>query len=287
MAARKTAVFVAGDITFNSLIYLDSFPDPRPQTVFSTGFNETVGGTAAGKALNLNRLGFRESLILIADIDPKGTQRHVNLMAQDGGRISIYVRYATFDPEIDMDRLEQQIAQSDRVVLKLSNYCRRLIPLAKQSRKPVWCDIHDYDGKNDYHRDFIAGADVITMSSDALPDYKPFLQSLIAGGKQLVVCTHGRDGAAALTPAGEWITVRALPDYEQRDTNGAGDSFFAGLLYGYIHGCAMERCLRLGAIVAGLCVTSHELFYPDLSVDRVEATYTRLFGGDDTYKKQA
>ncbi len=110
-----TPVFVAGDITFNSLIYLNEFPEPRPQTVFSTGFNETIGGTAAGKALNLNRLGLdvtlhgligddvpsqkireafaRENLTLIADCDPRGRQRHVNLMEQGGGRISIYVHY--------------------------------------------------------------------------------------------------------------------------------------------------------------------------------------------------
>ncbi|MBN1564366.1 MAG: carbohydrate kinase family protein [Anaerolineae bacterium] len=300
MTTGKASVFVAGDITFNSLIYLDSFPEPKPQTVFSTGFNETVGGTAAGKALNLNRLGMavtlhgligddapgqkirevfaREKLALIVDIDPKGTPRHVNLMAKDGGRISIYVQYATFEPEIDLDRLDQQIAQSDYVALNLSNYCRRLIPLAKAHNKPIWCDIHDYDGINEYHRDFIAGADVITMSSDAMPDYKPFMQRLIADGKRFVVCTHGRAGATALTPDGEWITVPALTTYEQRDTNGAGDSFFAGLLYGYEQGYAIERCLRLGAITAGLCVTSQELFDPDLSVDRIAAEYARIFG---------
>jgi sugar/nucleoside kinase (ribokinase family) len=295
-----TAVVIAGDITFNSLIYLHKFPQPRPQTLFSTGFNETVGGTAAGKALNLHRLGLdvtlhgligndlpgqyirdlfaRENLTLIADIDPKGTQRHVNLMAEDGGRISIYVQYATFEPAIDLSRLDAEIAQSDLVVLNLSNYCRRLIPLAKQHDKPIWCDIHDYDGKNDYHRDFIEGADVLTMSSDAMPHYKSFMERLIAEGKQLVVCTHGRAGATALTADGEWITAPALTSYEQRDTNGAGDSFFAGLLYGFTQEYALEKCLRLGAIVAGLCVTSEELFYPELSVQTVEFEYARHFG---------
>jgi sugar/nucleoside kinase (ribokinase family) len=295
-----TAVVIAGDITFNSLIYLHKFPQPRPQTLFSTGFNETVGGTAAGKALNLRRLGLdvtlhgligddppgqhirelfaREKLTLIADIDPKGTQRHVNLMAEDGGRISIYVQYATFEPAINLSRLDAEIAQSDLVVLNLSNYCRRLIPLAKQHDKPIWCDIHDYDGQNDYHRDFIDGANVLTMSSDAMPHYKSFMERLIAEGKQLVVCTHGRAGATALTAGGGWITVPALTSYEQRDTNGAGDSFFAGLLYGYTQEYALEKCLRLGAIVAGLCVTSEELFYPELSVQTVEFEYALHFG---------
>jgi sugar/nucleoside kinase (ribokinase family) len=293
-------ILIAGDVTFNSMIYLERFPPPRPQTVFSKGFHETVGGTAAGKALNLHRLGFdatlhgligddppgaairayfeREKLRFLYDIDPKGTQRHVNLMEDGGGRISIYVAYATFDPAVDLDRLAALIPESDYVVINLSNYCRRIIPLAKQRGKPIWCDIHDYDGYNDYHRDFIHGADYLTMSSDALPDFKPFMEKLIAAGKKLVVCTHGRHGSTALTPEKEWIETPALSGYPQVDTNGAGDSFFAGVLYGHAQGYDTARCLRLGTLAAGLCITSRELVYPDLSADRLEAEYRQQYG---------
>jgi sugar/nucleoside kinase (ribokinase family) len=290
-----TNVFVAGDVTFNSLINLERFPQPVAQTVFSKGFHETVGGTAAGKALNLSRLGLevtlhgligedaagafirqyllREKLDFVYDIDPKGTQRHVNLMADSGARISIYVAYATFEPEIDLERIAGCVARCDVAVLNLSNYCRRIIPLAKQYSKPVWCDIHDYDGKNAYHQDFIAGADVITMSSDALPEYRAFMEKLIAEGKQLVICTHGRKGSTALTADGRWIETPAITSYEQKDTNGAGDAFFAGVLYGYTQGDAIERCLRLGSVTAGLCITSSELYDPDLSREKIGVEY--------------
>ncbi len=40
----------------------------------------------------------------------------------------------------------------------------------------------------------------------------------------------------------------------------------------------MARCLRLGAVVAGLCVTSTELFHPDLSAALVEVEYARHYG---------
>ena len=285
-------VFVAGDVTFNSLIYLERFPQPVAQTAFSKGFHETIGGTAAGKALNLARLGLevtlhgligedaagafvqaylaRERLNFVYDVDPKGTQRHVNLMEDSGARISIYVVYATFKPEIDLERIAGCVARCDVVALNLSNYCRRIIPLAKQHGKPVWCDIHDYDGKNDYHRDFIAGADVITMSSDAMPDYRAFMEKLIADGKPLVVCTHGREGSTALAADGRWIETPAITSYAQKDTNGAGDAFFAGVLYGYMRGDDIERCLRLGAVTAGLCVTSSELYDPDLSAEKID-----------------
>lgn len=295
-----TRVFVAGDVTYNSLIYLDEFFAPQPQTVFSKGFNETMGGTAAGKAFNLHRLGLtttlhgligadppgeairahleREQITFLYDIDPKGTQRHVNLMADDGGRISIYVAYATFEPEIDLAQIEPAIRDSDYVALNLSNYCRHLIPLAQRYNKPIWIDIHDYDGVNAYHRDFITGADVLTMSSDAMPDYRAFMEAQIDSGKQLVICTHGRDGATALTAAKEWITVPALTHYPQRDTNGAGDSFFAGVLYGHTQGYPVEQCLQIGTITAGLCVTSPTLYHPDLSANLIESEYREHYG---------
>jgi sugar/nucleoside kinase (ribokinase family) len=292
-------ILVVGDVTFNAMIYVERFPDPKPQTVFSQHFHETIGGTAAGKALNLNRLGFevtlhgligddapgrlirqtieRENLRFVYDVDPKGTQRHVNLMESSGGRISIYVAYATFEPEIDLARLELLIQQSDVVALNLSNYCRRLIPLARQHGKPLWMDIHDYDGQNEYHRDFIAGADYLTMSSDAMPDYKPFMEKLIADGKQWVICTHGRQGSTALSADGSWIDTPALTGYAPKDTNGAGDSFFAGVLYGQARGYDLARCARLGTIAAGLCITSPELVYPDLSAALLETVYRRHY----------
>jgi sugar/nucleoside kinase (ribokinase family) len=295
-------ILIAGDVAFNSMIYLERFPQPVPQTTFSKGFHETVGGTATGKALNLNRLGLdvtlhgligddtpgslirayfeREKLAFVYDIDPMGTQRHVNLMEDGGGRISIYVAYATFEPEIDWGRIDALVSESDVVVINLSHYCRRIIPLAKQHSRVIWCDIHDYDGQNDYHRDFIDGADVLTMSSDAMPDYRPFMEKLIAAGKQLVICTHGRKGSTALTAGGQWIETPALTHYVQRDTNGAGDAFFAGILYGHAQGYAIDRCLQLGAITAGLCVTSSELFDPALSPAKIEQEYARLFGID-------
>ena len=186
------SILVAGDVTFNSLLYLDQFPQPKPQTVFSRDFRETLGGTAAGKALNLHKLGVDVTLHgligddppgqfiraycehagvqCLFDIDPRGTQRHVNLMNASGGRISIYASYATFDPVIDLDRLAALIPTCDIVVINLSNYCRQIIPLAEQHAKPIWCDIHDYDGHSDYHREYIEHADYLTMSSDALPD---------------------------------------------------------------------------------------------------------------------
>jgi acarbose 7IV-phosphotransferase len=290
-----TRVLVLGGVSFNMMIYLDRLPQPVPQTILQAGCHETVGSTGAGKALNLCRLDMdvtlhgligedrygqqiveyfaSQPMAFLYDIDPQGTQRHVNLMDDEGRRISIFIAPGTFAPDVKLDRIEDTIAQSDVVALNIVNYCRYLIPLVKRHGKPIWCDIHDYDGANPYYHDFIDAADYVLMSSDALPDYRPFMRRLIDGGKQLVVCTHGRHGASALTAGGRWIETPAIASYARKDTNGAGDAFFSGILYGHTRGYPIEQCLRLGAIVSGLCVTSTELVYPALSSALIEREY--------------
>ncbi len=116
------------------------------------------------------------------------------------------------------------------------------------------------------------------MGSDSMPDYLPFMEALIRRGKKLVVCTHGKEGSSALTSQGEWIETPIINAYAKLDTNGAGDAFFSGFLYGYSQGYALEVCLRIATVVAGLCVTSSELALPSLSAGLVEAEYARHFG---------
>jgi sugar/nucleoside kinase (ribokinase family) len=295
-------VLVAGDATWNTLIQLDRFPEPRSQTVFSKGFHETVGGTSAGKAFNLRKLGMevtlqaligddlysqrvrdaiqRSGIQLLAIPDPKGTERHVNLMDASGGRISIYMAYGTFEPALDLATVEALLPSQDFVVLDIINYCRRLIPAVKSADKPIWSDLHDWDGARSYHADFAEAADCLFMSSDALPDYRPVMERLRARGKRLVVCTHGEAGASALTAEGTWIEMPIAPGFDRVDTNGAGDAFFSGVLWAHAQGHAWAPALRIGALVAGLCVASPELAHAELSPARLAAEHRRAYGSE-------
>jgi len=295
-------VFVAGGASFDSVVHVNSFFKPKAQTVFSHGLHEITGGTGAGKALNLARLGFdtrfhyfagrdrygaeiRRSLVNsgvhpIRTLDPAGTERHFNIMEDSGDRISIYTAYSTFDPAIPqplLGQLEREIARADYAVLNIINYVRRLIPLARKHGIPVWCDIHDWDGNNPYHEDFISGADRIFMSSDQMKEgYRAFMERMIDSGKDLVVCTHGKSGSTALTREGKWLEVPAL-SFEQKDTNGAGDSFFSGFLYAFSRGADTETALRYATVAGGLCVTSPELVHPELSGPYLEEEFRRRY----------
>jgi len=292
-------LLVVGGASYDWVIYMGEFP--KVGTHYSKGFHETAGSTGVGKAMNFGKLGFDttfhamigddlygekikecfkgENIDFIYDIDPKGTERHTNIIDDNGNRISIYVAYATFEPEVDYTRLEEKVKASDYLVLNIINYTRELIAVANKYNKAIWCDIHDYDGENEYHQGFIEAANYLFMSSESLPNYKEFMERMIGEGKKLVICTHGKDGATALTEDGEWIEVPIIDDYEMVDSNGAGDSFFAGFLYGFSKGYSIEKSLRIGTIVAGLCITSYELAYEQLNEVLIEEEYSKYYRG--------
>ena len=292
-------VLVLGGVSYNLMIFLDRLPAPQPQTLWSQRYHETIGETGAGKALHLSKLGMdttffaligddeygdrirerlgRERMTFVHDIDPRGTQRHVNVMDPHGQRVSIIFEGGSPNPPFDPARMTGAIAAADTIVLNLDNYCRRFMPLLAGASASVWCDIHDYDGTSEYHRAYIDAAEYIFMSSDRMPNYHPFMEQLIAGGKKLVVCTHGRDGSTALTPDGRWYVMPIVDSYERVDTNGAGDGYFAGFLYGHARDYDIERCMQLATVVSGLAVTSTELAYPDLTADLAEGHWSEHF----------
>ncbi|MBD1387890.1 carbohydrate kinase family protein [Neiella sp. HB171785] len=292
---KKSTIFVAGGVSWDAIIDLDDLPKPQPAALFARHYHETVGGTGAGKALNLERLGFnvllhvvlgqddwgdkiqqrfrRTSVQLLTDIDPRGTERHTNIMDPDGRRISIYTHAASEWPGIDPNHLSKAMLHADHVVINIINYCRRLLPFAKQLGKPIWCDLHDYDGVNPYHQDFVEAADYVFMSNDKLPDPKPLMWQLIDQGKQLVVCTQGKDGAVALTADHQWYQVAAEADVEVNDCNGAGDAFFSGYLFAYHQGFKAEQCLQIASKVAACCVGSDELVDDELTPEQVTAAF--------------
>lgn len=292
-------IFVIGGASYNSVITLDEFPEAIPQTIHNCDFDETIGNTGAGKALAFSKLGFyttfhsligndsfgekvmsylqEPTLNFINDIDIKGTERHLNIMNNKGERISIFMNPSSDVPDIDYSKFEKEVLKASFIVVNIANYCRNILPICKQLNKEVWTDLHDYDGKNQYHQDFIDAATYIFLSSDNLSDYKSFMEEQIANGKKLVVCTHGKGGATAYTINQEWIEVPIIESYTMINTNGAGDSFFAGFLYGFSNGYDIKKCMQYGTITAGLCIESEMITGNRLSKILIEEEFLKYY----------
>ncbi|MCW3808049.1 carbohydrate kinase family protein [Plebeiibacterium marinum] len=291
-------VFVIGGASYDSIIYLPQFPGNIPQTIHQCKFQETLGSTGIGKALNLEKLDFKVTLhALIGNdvwgkkiissmqqspvkflyhIDENGTERHTNIMNRSGERISIFTNTLNPEGSINFNEIKAEVLQADYVVVNLTDYCKPIIKQVHSLEIPIWTDLHDYDGRNPWHEPFIEYSNYIFLSSDNLPDYKPFMQEMIDAGKELVVVTHGKKGSTALTKNGEWIETEAFTNYELIDSNGAGDAYFSGFLYGYNQNKTIIECMKLGSIVGALCINSNKLSNSNLTYDMIEKLFNEM-----------
>ncbi|HEV2527417.1 MAG TPA: PfkB family carbohydrate kinase [Thermomicrobiales bacterium] len=267
---------------------MPALPAGHSQTIFARGYRNGLGGTSAAKALNLARLGLRVTLktcvgsdvdadriraaishpgINVIDVADRGTptERHVNLMSDDGGRVSVYlsVSGSVSDP---MPPVARTALSSARVaVMDLSDHSRASLPAVRQSGVPIWTDLHDWDGDDQYRRPFVEAAAVIFFSDALLDDPVPLIRDQVARGTRMVVCTRGAAGAIAGTRDGI-VECPPVPVERVADTNGASDAFFAGVLAGHLAGEDLATCLRWGVTAGALCVASDDLAPPSLDL---------------------
>jgi sugar/nucleoside kinase (ribokinase family) len=273
-------VFIAGPASWNTLVYLDRLPDSRPHMVRARSHTRRLGGTSAGKALNLATLGASVTLRTLVGTDPEASwirqrldragleviaetadgpsEQHLNLMTAVGERLSIYLDVPELGTELYAERTLAALDGCDLAVIDLAEHSRSLLDEARRRGKQVWCDIHDYNGTDSFHRDFIEAADVLFLNDDGLEDPLLFMQERVRAGASTVVCTHGAAGATAVTAA-ETVHVPAAPVIDIVDTNGAGDAFLAGYLVGRTAGCDVVSSLAAGHAQAALCLRAPEL----------------------------
>ncbi|GAA1854404.1 carbohydrate kinase family protein [Myceligenerans crystallogenes] len=282
MNAPRTVV--VGPASWNTLVRLDALPEPRPQTVFARDTVRTVGGTSAGKALHLADLDLDVTLVtavgddaeaervlgalaraserleVLAHRAPGPSEQHLNLMTDDGERVSIYLATPSEPVRPDDARVAARLAAAENIVLDLSPSGLDLIPAARASGADLWTDLHDYDGEAAFHRPFADACSHIFLNDDGVdgPDERASLmRTLVDRGATTVVCTLGAKGAIALTNHG-WSECPAEPA-DVVDTNGAGDAFFAGFLAAHLTGATTPESLRAGARQATRALATHHL----------------------------
>ena len=288
----QPSAVVVGGVAWNHLVELPTLPTDLT-TLHATAHRNGIGGTGAGKALHLARLGIptrlhalvgqdeagghvREVLAeagvdLAAWDDPQGTEQHLNLMDPHGDRVSIFLEHSSPDPDVTAEELFELCRDAHLVFVSLTHYARRVLPLLADAGIQVWVDLHDWDGgDSDFHDPFVDGGDFFFVSDVRLPE-PAVTAARLAETKELVVVTHGKRGATAFFPDREPLFISPYDAGPSVDSNGAGDAFSVGVAYGYVHGWDWPRALKAGAVVAGGCVASPELADPGLTPEWLAA----------------
>ncbi|MGW2148243.1 carbohydrate kinase family protein [Nonomuraea bangladeshensis] len=268
-------VLVLGGAGVDTTVYVPELPLPYRDTYQVPPVVDRIGNTGAGVALGCHALGLDVAFADLIGDDPQGalirhalrdlacsyghaeagTRRSVLLVGPDGRRTSF------FDPKATPgERLPKETyagVRARHVHVSITDFCRHVYDDLHDDLHgdlhgvPISTDLHDWNGADDYHKDFALRSDLVFLSAVALPDPAAAMRAILAEGRaHTVICTRGADGCLVLTrDSGE---VRAFPAEPLpgpvADSNGAGDAFVSGFLYGTLRGRPLEECVRLGAL---------------------------------------
>uniref|UniRef100_A0AAU2UXH2 Carbohydrate kinase family protein n=1 Tax=Streptomyces sp. NBC_00003 TaxID=2903608 RepID=A0AAU2UXH2_9ACTN len=276
-------VLVVGGTGVDTVVRVDSLPVPLADSVQVGPIEEWPGHTGANVALGARALGLEVGLIdcigddwigsqvreLLADgdvdfaplISPAGTRRAVNLVDANGRRMSFYDARDPADLRMPRDFYLPRLRRTRHVHLSIMNFARFLLDDIEDLGVPVSTDLHDWDGLADHHREFALRSDLVFLSAAGAGDNTPALmrEILREGRADTVVATAGAEGSYLLTRDGG-STPHHIPAVAPHgpvvDTNGAGDAYVSGFLYGRLTGRNVRECGRFGAVAGAHACTA-------------------------------
>ena len=272
-------VLVLGGASWNTMVYLDAFPAPTPQTIFDAKFVEGAGSTGIGKSFVLKALGANPLFHFMLGDDEAGgkvlaacnarnikmiidqyegeTAQHLNLMDAQGQRISIFKSNGPSDPKIDIERIRPHIEAAKTIYLNLSASCIPLLPAVKKASGTVVVDLHDYDGSNPWYDQFIACADILQISNEQLKNPEKTIAQLLSGRAHTLVLTKGGDGAEIFQTETRLSIEPIVANV--KDTNGAGDAFCVAFCQTLANGAALRQAGEFAANIAAQTVSCAEI----------------------------
>lgn len=217
-----------------------------------TGFVGYVGDDACGSMV---RTAFaRDGIESLLFVDPRGTNRSVNIMFRDGRRRSFYDAKSAMELHPDPVACRRLLAGCRLVHMNIQNWCRELLPLARELGATVASDLQDVVRADDPYRwDFVAGSDILFFSTTNFPDPVPLIRRYleVSARLRLVVVGMGARGCALATREGVRLFPPVPLDRPVVDTNGAGDSLAVGFLTAHVlDGLPPEEAVRCGQIAA-------------------------------------
>lgn len=242
------------------------------------------GGTAANFAAGLSRLGHPAAMIgrvgddrmgedALADITRFGVDTQlverqpgamssycVVLLDERGDRFIIVVPAHEARPPAMTPAMQGAIQNAGALYVswQYPGLAREAIAVAKQSSVPVLMDIERVVLESQ-SPDVVASADLIFFNQEGLHRFaaglepEQGLQRALTMGPRIAVVTQGRDGCYVASQEG--VIHQKGFSVSVTDSTGAGDSFQAAFLYGYLRGWPLAATTGFAAAAGAISVT--------------------------------
>ncbi|MFB6435305.1 carbohydrate kinase family protein [Streptomyces sp. NPDC056411] len=275
-------VLVVGGSGVDTIVPVDALPVPPADSCAVPPIREWAGHTGTGVALGCAALGLATGFVdflgddhaggLVRErlagtgvdfrplISPHGTRRAVNLVAPDGHRMSFFDARDPQDLRMPPEHYGPMLRRARHVHLSVTHFARHLYDDIEALGLPVSTDLHDWDGLTDHHRDFALRSDLVFLSTAGAGErIGDVMREILRKGRaEAVIATAGAGGAYLLmrddrTPR---PVPAVVPPGPVVDSNGAGDAFTCGFLYGRLAGRPLEDCARLGAVAGAYACTA-------------------------------
>lgn len=293
-------VFVIGGVGVDTIVRVPGLPLPATETIHVDPVETYVGHTGHGVALGCHLLGLQAGLADVLGDDaegrrirqlyddlrmplhvvlhPSGTRRSVNLVAPDGRRLALYDARQPAGLRVDPDLWRPSVERALHVHVSIMDFARDALSDALAADCTISTDLHDWDGRNDYHKDFATAADIVFVSTSALPD--DAIEWIFANGRaEVVVAMAGADGSYLHVRGAEpeHLPAVELPDRPVVDTNGAGDAYVAAFLARRLDGVSWYDAAHAGS-VAGAWACGSPGTHTDLITAEDLAVRSRTLG---------
>jgi sugar/nucleoside kinase (ribokinase family) len=271
-------ILVSGLINIETTLSVDGFPIPYfPVRYPFFGISSTVSGVGYNIAKALTALGDEVAFLSIIGDDLAGQQvRHAltddgipgehvlslmnntaqSVIVYDGeGHRQIHTDLKDIQEQIYLpDIFAQEMKDCDLLALCNINFSRPFLGLARAAGKTIATDVHTIgDLGDEYNREFMAAADILFMSDEALPvsPRKWANQILQTFGTEIVVIGLGSQGALLSVKVDNFTEiVPAVPTRLIVNTIGAGDALFSAFLHCYLQTRDPYEAIRKAVVFA-------------------------------------
>jgi sugar/nucleoside kinase (ribokinase family) len=271
-------VLVLGGCGVDTIVRVSQLPLPLADSYLVPAIHMRAGQTGDNVALGLHALGLRTHHLDLLGDDAEGelvralhrahgvplttaplaagTRRAVNLVDPDGRRLSLYDGSRSSPDPLPEQTLLALARRSRHAHVSITQPWGESIAALRGAGTTLSTDLHDWDGSQPYQETFAREADLVFLSAAKLASPLETIDRIAGWGRaRVVVATDGARGLC-LWHAGhiEHITA-ATPSAPVVDSNGAGDAFVAGFLFGWLHGRPPRECAVLGTVAGAFACT--------------------------------